>query len=208
MRYKKKRSKEKRIKKTEDVRKKKRLTLMSAAIIVIMISSGFAIMLYGFEGPSTVEHYNGFRFTYTTEGISVKVNNNNYFFDWLPQDVDELNVDQNAINLVRNAQALTATTDIDTPFLQDLAVASFMINEVFSKDNKWVMNAYTEETGEMPTATCADATSDIPVLEFREAILAPLIRTEGNCIILEYDSASNLQRLTHNFLYQYLGIIE
>ena len=207
MKYKKHRSREWR-KEKHHMAKKKKLTIMSSVIIVIMISSVFAIMIYGFDAPGTVENYNGYRFTYTQQGLSVNVDGTNYFFEWLPQDVETGNVDSNAATLLRNAQGVTITSEFDSVFSQDIAFAYYLTTEVLANNNKYTMGAYTQETGEIPVATCDDATSTNPVIQYKEAVLLPQVRTEGSCIVVEFDSASDIQRLTHNMLYQYLGIIQ
>jgi len=180
---------------------------MGIFIAVIMTTSLFGIVFYGFGGAETSQVYKGQKFTLTTEGYQTKVDGTTYTFSLIPQDVEEALVGDDVIDRLHSTQTLVTTSDPNSTFNQDIAIAAFMFNQIYSEDGKTVVNAFTKNITALPTVECSQATPEVPVIEFVETINTTQARLQDNCIIIEFDSIFGLQQITHNIFFQKLGIM-
>ena len=190
-------------KKTEQ--KKKSKTGMGLFIAFIMISSVFAILFYGFGETTQVDRYDGHTFRWTNEGYTVSLKGTTYAFDLLPQHVEMAHVTQEASTLLKSAQAVITTSEQNSPYATDIAIASYNLNTLLGKDGIFVSNAFIDS---QTPITCADATPGNPVIYFQEALIASQITASDNCITIMFENPASLQQMVTKLLYMYLGIIQ
>ena len=68
----------------------------------IMIGSIFGVIFFGFGSSTQTAKYNGFKFVNRGDHFSVELGGNYALFTYLPQDVENINVENNAINRLKN----------------------------------------------------------------------------------------------------------
>ena len=180
---------------------------MSILIAFVMISSAFAVVLYGFGDNSTSLRYNKYKFKVTNLGFETKIDGKLYYFDSVPQDVLGINVSSGIRDLILNGQAIIITSDPTSSYVQEIAVASYTLQTALSKMNKQAVNAFTKEGGKLPVFTCANATQTLPIIEIKESNTTEAIIVD-NCITLYFSSGYDLQRLDSAVIYHILGVID
>lgn len=178
---------------------------MGVFIAFIMISSIFAILFYGFGETAQVDRYEGHTFRWTNEGYTVTLQGTTYAFDLLPQHVEMAYVDQEAGTLLRSAQAVITTSEQNSLYATDIAIASYNLNTLLGKQGIFVSNAFTDS---QTPITCQDATPGNPVIYFQEALIASQTSVSDGCIIVMFDNPASLQQMVTKLLYMYLGIIQ
>lgn len=188
--------------------KKDRKSLyMSIVIAIIMISSAFAVILHGFGDSSESLRYGKYKFKLTNLGFLVKIDGKEYLFENFPSDVDSLNVSSGIKEAVSNSIALIITSDPNSSYKQEIALASYNIQTVLSNMDKQVGNAFITEGYKLPVFTCENATSSVPIVYIQESNVTEAA-ISGNCINLYFDSSYSLQRVSSAFLFNILGIID
>jgi len=189
-------------------RRKNRLSLyMSFFIAFIMITSVFGVMFYGFAGGGEVIKYEGHKFTATPQGYATKIDGKTYYFDVLPQDLENINIDSSIKSELDSSNALVITSDPKSSYKQDIAVSSYNLNAILTKQGKYTANAFNSANDQLPVITCINATPGLPVMEIIESNQT-IATLNNNCITVEFDNTFNLQRATAKILYLILGVID
>jgi len=180
---------------------------MGIFIAFIMITSVFGVMFYGFTGPSTTVKYNDYKFRTTNLGYTTKIDGMEYHFSVLPQDVESINITGNIKDEILNAQAVIVTSDHNSTYNQEIAVASYNMNIILSDKGKFVANAFMSPNDQLPVITCLNASQGLPVMEIVESNQTTAT-LENNCISIMFDTNFNLERVTSKILYLLLGVID
>jgi len=212
MKYKKRKSKDENKKAKKNVQKAKKARNhtrinMSIFLAVIMISSLFAVIFYGFSEPSSTERYEGYKFKYTNAGYQTKINGISYTFDVLPQDTIDIQVQDGVIEALTR-QGLISTSDPDSVYKQEIALAAYNINKVLQEKGKVAVNAFTNESENalIPVIGCQNATQSVPVMLIEEAPKTD-ISINNNCIKVGFTSGYDLQRASNKIIYMLLGVM-
>jgi hypothetical protein len=180
---------------------------MGLFIAFIMVTSAFGVVFYGYSESDNTSRYKGHKFKLTSMGYEAKIDGNRYFFEALPQDVEHLNITHETKNTILNSSAVIVTTQLDSAYTQEIALAQYNLNQIISGLGKQVANAFTEDTDTLPAITCMNATADISVIEIIEADSAN-VEVQENCIRIKFDTAYNLKVYTSYIIYQLLGVID
>lgn len=183
---------------------------MGVFIVFIMITSVFGVMFYGYDSGGQTERYGKYKFTLTNLGYEMKHEGEKYYFEILPQNLEDLDVNQGIKNILKSSQAIIITSDPNSSYLQDIALASYNINSFFMNQNKVVGVGFinkSEKNPEIPVITCENASLQFPVLELVESNET---NTEilGNCIKYNFNSGYGLRALVSKTLYDYMGVFD
>ncbi len=183
---------------------------MSIFIAFIMITSVFGVIFYGYAGSSEVIRYNDVKFTVTNLGYETTIAKEKYYFEYLPPEAESVNTDVNIIGMINNAKGIIITSDINTTYKEDIALASYNLNTLFTTQNKYSANAFTTNSTTLPAVTCENASITFPVIYITEANSTEITLDDSNegCINFRFDTSYNLKRATSKLMYIILGIIE
>ncbi|NQV09088.1 hypothetical protein HQ529_04515 [Candidatus Woesearchaeota archaeon] len=179
--------------------------MMTYFIVIIMT---FSIAGFLFSGdPTQSERYNDHIFTYE-QGLWI-LENNKVPFHFLPGDLLELEVDENAINMIKNTKMIYTTFNTSSKDVSIIELARFELMEDLGR----VLNIYTlngiindDEKYNVPVVTCENATQNVPVLIFINNNNTG-IRAENNCVFLE-GVGQEIIMLKDRIMYGALGVLE
>lgn len=189
-------------------KKSKKMTLyMSIFISFLMITSVFAVVFYGYTSESDSLRYGKHRFRLTELGYELRFERNNYYFEILPNQVEDLIIGKDVNKLLKNSEAIIITSDPDSYYIQDIALATYHINEFMLNHEKPVGVGFTKENEFSHIITCDNSTIYYPVIEIKESEDS-FTKLEGNCIIIGFSSAYDLKAITSRMLYDYLGVFD
>jgi hypothetical protein len=180
---------------------------MSIFIAFIMITSIFGVMFYGFSSPGETYRYDGKKFEATPEGFELKFKGETYTFELLPQDVEDVPVDEEAIASIMNAPLVVLTSDPNSLYARDIAISSFNINTILTKQGQITGNAFTQPGAQLPVITCDNASTASPVIYFIQAS-ETAISYEAGCTLVQFNTGFNLQRASSRLAYALLNIIK
>lgn len=185
---------------------------VGAFIVVIMVSSGFAIMLGGFGGDDSREmDYGGQSFLYMRErGTYVsEIDGRNIEFLHHPEEVENINLSDDLVSKIQNTLEIDFTSDPQSPLKEDIAFSAYYVKKaVESSSNVFVRTGFTGENDFNATViTCADATEFVPVFVFEYANYTSLDEV-GECVLLRGQDGNDMQRFASRILYAFYGILE
>ncbi len=192
-------------------RKEKRFKkehVLSIIIALVMISSVFGVIFYGYSGSDRVEKYNDHKFSLTTRGIETKVDGEKYYFYYFPQQVEDINISESALNAF-NSKYLYITYDPNASYVREMALMQFNLQDFFNRREVYAVAGITDEMQnvKIPVITCANATQFAPVVELREGDNLSIVE-KNNCVIITGDTSFNLERVEDRIKLGLLGIIK
>ena len=174
---------------------------------ITMIFSVFGVIFFGFgAGSSGTIKYNGLKFTDKVNFWSVNVNGREALFTYLPDELALINVENAAIEKLKNVVQIDATSQFNDTLAEPIALAQFQIGTTLSNFDIFVRNGFTAEQQNFPVITCEDATQFVPTIYFKESNITD-VHMENNCIIAEAANAADVIRLKDKLVYGILGII-
>ena len=172
-----------------------------------MITSMFGVIFYGYSNPENTVTYNDYKFKITAEGYETTIGDAIYSMPYLPQDVEDVNISPDIKNYFEETPVVVLTSDPDSSYKQDIAVASYNINSVLTSQDKYGRNAFTSEFNDLPVITCENATMGLLIVEISYTNQTS-ITGNNQCLDMTFDSSYNLQRISTKLMYMLLGIIE
>jgi len=179
---------------------------MGIFIVFIMITSMFGVMFYGFTSPDQTATYNDYKFKTTQQGYSLEINDKIHYFNYLPQDTEDIEINPGIIEKINNAEMIIVTSDPDSSYIQEIAIASYDLNINFMENNIPSGNAFTSKNGNLPVVTCLNATESSPVINIVEGNETKA-ELEENCINIIFDTSFNLERIKTKLIYQIYGVM-
>ncbi|MFH1511704.1 MAG: hypothetical protein ABIF10_08495 [Candidatus Woesearchaeota archaeon] len=186
---------------------RKKLT-WSLFIVFIMVFSAFGVIFYGFSAPETKLQYNEHKFTVTEKGFKTKVGAKTYTFGHYPQDLERISLDQGVIDWLKTTKMVYLTYNENQSTVGQIAAAQFEFQKGLKDAGIFGIVTMTKENQYgLPVITCDNATSFVPVFEFREANETQIVE-ESSCIILEAGYGEDYYMLTDRILYGILGIMQ
>ncbi|MFP4111798.1 MAG: hypothetical protein ACLFUO_02260 [Candidatus Woesearchaeota archaeon] len=198
-------------------RKKKVSTkkIMSWLIIVIMVSSIFGVIVGNISQDDGTElTYDDYEFTITDNGYMTTINNNEYYFYNLPQDVLRINISDSMLSIIALSQAVYVTFDPNIEELSSMDLVRFDLGTFFNQQNQFIDFGLTEESDDYPNLNniidCNNATQHWPVLLFTDGDDSEIYRYEETpyCIIIESETYLHRIRFRDALIYRMLGVIE
>jgi hypothetical protein len=124
----------------------------------------------------------------------------------MPQDVEALETDKGVQAMIQNAYGIIITSEFNTTYKEEIAYAEYNMGNDLDNKGKLYFYGFTTQNDKLPVITCLNASKDIPVITIAEGNLSEA-RIEGNCINVQFNSSTNLVRLTEKIRFLFLGVI-
>ena len=185
--------------------KSKRTTqvILVSFIAFIMIAS---VIGFIWDGSQKIK-YNGFSFENNGNSYTSVINKKQFSFNFLPQDVEYISIDNEIASRISDAVQIDTTSDINDTNKDIIALAQYNINQVLIENSIYLRQGFTaNNTFNLPIITCNDATANVPVLYFKTSG-QNMISSENNCIIIEAEEAIDFIQVKDRLLYSMLGVI-
>lgn len=178
--------------------------LVTLFIAFSMIISIFAIVL---DNQSNNLKYNSFKFSLTTDGYKVKINDKVHTFQYYPSELENFNLSQNTKDLLSKSIAIALVFDPNSS-QDDLMYIDYARFSFDERTDKPVYFAVTEESDNylFPVLTCNNATAEIPFILFNISTETSIVE-QGNCIILNA-KLREILALEERISYQMLGVMK
>ena len=189
-------------------KKQKRRWGLMLFIVLIMVGTSFSAFLYGGSPSNEVVKYNGVKFTGSSQMWIAKINEKKAAFSFLPAEVENIHVDGNAAALVQNRIEIDVTSDFNSTFNESIAFAQHQMGLTLGTYDIYMRKGFTKNnTYNFPVISCKDATSGIPIINFRQEN-STRIYVKGSCIIAEASSGQDIIRAKDRILYLLFGVIK
>ncbi|MBN1385897.1 hypothetical protein JW968_02850 [Candidatus Woesearchaeota archaeon] len=192
--------------------KKKRMskqTLMTIFIAAIMISSIAGFLYMG--GGTQTSNYNGHKFKLLSNRMwETEVNGVSYYFYYLPEEVQNLNLNPDAYHLLQDSNAIGLTFNPKDKNIQTIDLLRYDLGISFSQLGKHLEQGMANNTNPaytLPLMTCEDATPEKPVIYIRTSNTTGL-NLDGYCAIMEGFGNMDMIAVRDRILYQMLGILQ
>lgn len=181
---------------------------VSILIIAIMVLSTAGFLL-GRGGESSSLSFNKHTFTKESNGYYTNLNGKNVRFDFFPAEINETFADKGAIDRIKNTKMIYMTSNFSGKYAQTEEEIKYELSIRLAKEfSIYATSGFTTNTSyKTMTVSCANATQFTPVVDFREGNSTG-IRLEGNCVVVEGNSASGFIALKDRLLYGMYGIME
>ena len=179
-------------------------TVMALLIVAVMVFSIEGFMLGRDYYEKTVA-YNSHKFKITENGIFTTINGKELRFDYLPEDVESITVDNETAKRLAATRMLYSTsnyTDINSPAI---AAANYEMAQTLNKYRGIYLEAGFIGGEQKRVINCSMATPTVPVILLKTGQLG--IEVKGNCIIARADDAQEFARIKDRLLYAITGVI-
>lgn len=190
--------------------KEKKLSFVGWFIIILMVSSVFGVMFYGFSSGQNTFNYNDYKFKVVGQRYITEINNNDVAFYFLPQEVLSINLTTDINSMLTNGQVFYIMFDPEDENMQYIDLLRFELAELGLKGitNKFFIPGITKksEIYDIPVISCENATQFQPILYFKTGNTTE-IRNENNCIYFEARYNSDIVRLRDRLIYSITGVI-
>jgi hypothetical protein len=189
--------------KKKEAGKVNRKVVVGLVFVLIMVLSSFGVMIYA--GTGNAVKYNGIKFKQEVSGWSAKLDGKARYFAFHPLDVEDLRFDSAPL---LNTRMAYVTFEPAGNILPDVEVARMSLASEFAEKSIYLVSGTTESSQEynLPIITCANATSEIPVILIRKSDNTSAV-WQGNCLVLSaYDSFS-VQRHKDRLTYAIFKVI-
>lgn len=188
--------------------------VISIFIVVIMVLSvaGIIVVQRGNTPTNNIEYY-GYTFVPLYDGTSTiwetewKGRTLNFIFE--PNTAEQVEIEGDPISRLKDAKMFYFSYDDSSPFIQDMALVQFDYQRLLDQNLGIYVErgmAFENDFG-IPLITCSTATPDVPVLLFRSGNESKLFM-EGDCVVAEVTSQSDVYLIGDRILYSMFGIME
>lgn len=175
----------------------------------LMVLSVFGVIFYGGGSSQQTEEYGDWEFDRVQHGWVAKVNKQEVLFDYLPSEVEDLEVSPDVVALLKNTRGVIFTINPASENIQAQEYVRFQLREVFGRvlDVASVNAIYNEsEIYDQPLLSCLNATTFVPVVQFEDGDNSSIVR-EGDCIRVTGTESSTVA-LKDRLLYSLFEIIK
>jgi hypothetical protein len=180
--------------------KKSHKKLIWAGIIVlILVSSALGYMWQGGGGESGGNVYGGYEFVKTESGWASYINGQYVGFDYLPDELEEIEFDVFPIIKSKAYLAFDASekdSNVDYSIRKLAGVLTLV-------GIKPVLSCYEEEN--CPDIPLVDCDNEFPVIKFKKGDEVKVTK-EGSCLIIEGDTIG-MSKAVDRLSYSLLGIM-
>jgi hypothetical protein len=194
------------MRRTEAKAEKRKKRAMGIFIVVIMTMS---VLGYMFGKDSTEQSdYNDFKFYQSGNKWATKIDDNEYVFNFFPSQVENINVSSDIISRLDDSLQIDMTSDVDSEYKEAIALAEFELSGYLFYNEQYARLGFTElNEYEKPKITCLDSTFSVPVILFEKSN-ETIIYSEGNCIIANAKSESDIVAIKDRLLYGLIGVMD
>lgn len=169
-------------------------------ILIIMVLSAFGMWE---ASRSNKEEYNGFEFTLTENSWLTEIAGKQYAFDYLPSELEQLNVTKVAVS---GEKVYIAYDPEDKAF--DKTYAINYIGSLFYQKNIRPVLACTKEKdcpAELPIVACDTASADVIFIRSGNETR---ISKDFRCYIVQAKDNLDLGMLRQRIAYSVLGVMD
>lgn len=189
-------------------KKQKNLTIISWLFIILMVSSVFGVMFYGFANSNNEIKINGFKLKQVSNYYTTEIGNENIEFYFLPEYLEDINISEQ-IKTELKTGASFVTFNPDDSNLEYIDLIRFELSEISNKGltTKQFISAQTRNSTlyNLPIINCKNNTQD-PIIMIKTADNTEIYKQE-NCIYVTASYDTDFARIRDKLLYTILGII-
>ncbi len=187
------------------IKKKKKWNWAAIIISFILISSTFAITFYGLTSDTDViRRYKDYKFARTLNGWQTEINDKQVFFNYLPQEVENIEIERTIADGLRLTPEIDVTSAINDTNADAIALAEVEMEQILAELSFiYVRKGFDTNTSHLPIITCNE--SNVPVIYFRTGLNTSI--TFDKCIIAEGATGQDMLRLKDRIIYAMYGII-
>ena len=190
--------------KEQQKKKEKRNQIIIAIILsFLMIGSMAGIML---NQDNTSNKYNGHKFKVTENGYITKVNGKEFYFNYLPQDIEEFKISKSFSQKLQNSDVIQVLFEPET---QSAMYLDYIRLDFEKNFNQAIVSMITNESTKYtyPLGSCDNATEKMPMILFKESKDNNSISIENNCLIVK-TKQNNFLLFRDAIVYAYTGIMQ
>lgn len=174
-----------------------------------MIISMFGIMLSSFNSGEDKARYGDYKFQRSTSGWVTEINKQDVEFNYLPQDIENLNLSTEVKDKLLGIKVLYITFNPNTKNVDMFELMRFEIGLKLSEvGGVYAMQGVSEpnENYKQPLVECKNATATVPVVSLVEGNETKAY-LDGDCVIVESDRYS-APAMKDVILYTMFGIMK
>jgi len=174
-------------------------------IIAVMVLSAFGFVLSYAQGEKS-NRYNGFKFSPYRNQWQVTIDGIKTTFNYHPSDLESINLSGN-ITSVFNGPVVVLTYDPRSNFSAQMAEEQYFMGVSLHEHGRFALQALTNASGtELQELSCANATAEQPVVEFREDDSTGIV-VVGSCVIARGANQNDFYPLGERLLYSAYGVM-
>ena len=172
-----------------------------------MVGSAFGVIFYGFAGNTGKVKYNKISFSRVNGGWFATINKEKIFFNYLPTEVEDIQINNNIIDKIKNTLEVDITYDENNSYAEEIALSQYQLRNILNSFNIHVRNGFTAANNfDIPIITCKDASSFVPIIYFEESNETS-VTIDNGCIIADINNRIDAIRVKDRLLYGILGIL-
>ncbi len=178
---------------------------------ILMVGSIAGIV---WQGDNAGVKYNGIKFRELQYGYAAKINNKDYTFRYLPEDLIRMEFDQTLISSIRQQPGVIIVFNPNDENIDTLEQFRYETETLLTQSlGKQVRAAVTEEssTYQYPVINCTNTSIDtsygvtyLKVQRVRETGMT----MEGACFVMSFGSLSDLAAYRDRLFYELLGVYD
>ncbi|MEK6984522.1 MAG: hypothetical protein AABX33_08155 [Nanoarchaeota archaeon] len=177
-------------------------------IIFMMVGTSFSFVFFGFSGASENVKDRGIKFTKYPDRWEAKINGKYAAFSFLPSEVEDIFVQGESSNALKDKLEIDFTYDLNDTHGQSIALAQHQMELTLAVYDIFLRKGLTTNNSfDIPIITCKDATLAVPVLYFRQGNMTS-IKIEGSCVIAEASKNTDFIRVKDRLAYGMLEILK
>ncbi|MCF7860603.1 hypothetical protein K9M79_00025 [Candidatus Woesearchaeota archaeon] len=193
---------------SSDKKKKLMTTFFTAFIALIMITSIVGFMYTDSQQKMKIGNFSFFR-----EGNFWILDDMKIPFRYLPEQVQEYNISDDAVDRMKTSNMVQITFDtsnLSIVEIRDIAEVGFSMSEILTEQMTIYAPppAIASEDSRFPNSTiitCANSSMFVPVLSI-EIGEEPEVTVSEGCILMKAKTTNQLTALKEAFLYRIIGI--
>lgn len=173
---------------------------------LIMVASTFGVIFFGFSSGNRAVKYNDLKFYNKGNLWSVNVNGKEALFNYLPEEVRSLQVEENSIRMLKDIAQIDSTSQFNDTLAEPIALAQFQMGSTLNSFGIYLRSGFIGNISSISQIKCEDATSFVPVIYFKGSNQTK-IYANSSCIIAEAVTAADMIKAKDRLVYEILGII-
>jgi hypothetical protein len=198
------------VKKFKEKREKKqsrKKQIFLALFIVAIMSLSILGFLMG-ESDSNKVKYGNYTFIGTNQGWQLTINKQNLFFQYVPQNVGDINISSDIATVLKVTPEIDITSDASDRNNQSIALLDYELQKASIQTRKFYVRSgfTTNVTGVNTILRCENSTGSLPIIYIKTGN-ETRIYYNGVCIVMEARSGQEFLRLKDRILYTILGVM-
>lgn len=184
-------------------------TGMSLFIVAIMILSviGFVLVDVGTDDASRM--YGNYTFYRTSQGWRAKIAGQQMYFNFLPDQVNRIPVDEHSQQILTSSPIVGVTYDPADKFAQPMSQLQFYLEQLLNENQRvFVLRGLTNNSAYpgLQELTCANATQSLPVIVMERQNETRVSANEW-CVHAQAATSQEVFMLADRLLYVILGVL-